>query len=304
MKLFVKWYLAESNRGHKDFQSFALPTELRYQLSVGANLITFSFENQIIFEKIVKSGLTLLLKRKIMERIQVIDAGNTRLKLAVFENNTLLEVHSFEYQMVLLKFLNKNQKIVLSSVIDDTFLAKLKEINPAIFQIHSRLVLPFELKYKTPETLGIDRLCNVAALNFMKSKQNCLCLDIGTCIKFDFLNEQNHYLGGSISPGLRMRFKALASFTAKLPLLEPEFDIELIGNSTNSAILSGVQIGMQEEINGMIERYRHKYGDLMIFITGGDAQYFDFEQKNNIFADENLTLKGIFELYKLNATHA
>ncbi|MBU3660964.1 MAG: type III pantothenate kinase [Flavobacteriales bacterium] len=239
-----------------------------------------------------------------MEKIQVLDAGNTRMKLAVFENDTLLEVIPFENRMELINFLNKNEKIVLSSVVDDSFLSDLSKKTNAIFQIHFNLHLPFHLKYKTPETLGIDRICNVAAMNANQSFGNRLCVDIGTCIKFDFLDEQQNYLGGSISPGLNLRYKALNSFTAKLPLLEPTTSVELIGNSTTSAIQSGVQHGMEAEINGIINRYQQKYGDLKIFITGGDAHYFDFEQKNNIFADENLTLKGIFELYKLNATHA
>lgn len=239
-----------------------------------------------------------------MERIQVLDAGNTRVKLAVFENDTLLEVHPFDNRTALLNFLNKNEKIVLSSVVDDAFLEDLKKKTSDIFHIHAKLILPFELKYKTPDTLGIDRICNVASINSIKSSGNRLCVDIGTCIKFDFIDENQNYLGGSISPGINLRYKALNSFTAKLPLFEPTTSVDLIGNSTITAIQSGVQNGMQAEINGIIYRYQQKFNDLTIFITGGDAHYFDFEQKNNIFADENLTLKGIFELYKLNATHA
>ena len=239
-----------------------------------------------------------------MERIQVLDAGNTRVKLAVFENNTLLSVKYFEDRLALLNFIDKNEKIVLSSVIDASFLEDLKKKTSSVFQIHTNLTLPFGMKYTTPATLGIDRLCNIAALNSLKSTGNRLCVDIGTCIKFDFLDEHQNYLGGAISPGLRLRFKALNSFTAKLPFLEPTTAIDLIGDSTTSAIQSGVQNGMQAEINGIITRYQQEYQDLTIFITGGDAHYFDFEQKSNIFADENLTLKGIFELYKLNATHA
>lgn len=239
-----------------------------------------------------------------MKRIQVLDAGNTRIKLAVFENDTLLKVHFFDDSNSLFDFIDRNTKIVLSSVIDVSFLEELKLKASSIFQIQSNLKLPFGMKYKTPETLGIDRICNVAALIFLKPRGNRLIVDIGTCIKFDFLDEHQNYLGGSISPGLKLRYKALNSFTAKLPLLEPTPMADLIGDSTTTAIQSGVQLGMQAEINGIIKRYVQKYQDLTIFITGGDAHYFDFEQKNNIFADENLTLKGIFELYKLNATHA
>ena len=239
-----------------------------------------------------------------MERIQVLDAGNTRVKLAVFENNTLLEVRYFENRLKLLDFLAENEKIVLSSVVDDAFLIELKKKVCDIFQITLDLQLPFKMKYKTPETLGIDRICNVVAINSFKSSGNRLCVDIGTCIKFDFLDENQNYLGGSISPGINLRFKALNSFTAKLPLLQPTTIVDLIGDSTTRAIQSGVQLGMQAEINGIINSYQQKYEDLTIFITGGDTHYFDFEQKSIIFADENLTLKGIFELYKLNATYA
>lgn len=239
-----------------------------------------------------------------MERIQVLDAGNTRMKLAVFENDTLSELHFFGDQEKLFNFLDKNEKIVVSSVVKAEFLAELSKITTNIIQIHSQLTLPFVLEYKTPNSLGIDRLCNAVAMKAYQVKGASLSVDIGTCIKFDFLSADNKYLGGSISPGLRMRYQALHAFTANLPLLTPSDSINLIGDSTTNAIQSGVQVGMQEEINGMIQRYQQKYDDLSIFITGGDAHYFDFEQKNNIFADENLTLKGIFELYKLNATHA
>jgi len=239
-----------------------------------------------------------------MEKIQVIDAGNTRLKLAVFENDTLQNVHYFDNKTSLLNFLNKNGKIIVSSVIDSSFLIDLKQFATQIFEIDSKTKLPFIMKYKTPDTLGIDRICNIAAINAFKSTGNRLCIDIGTCIKFDFIDDEQNYLGGSISPGLRLRYKALNTFTSKLPLIEPIEQVDIIGNTTTSAIQSGVQNGIEAEIKGVIERYQQKYNDLTIFITGGDAHYFDIEEKNNIFADENLTLKGIFELYKLNATHA
>ena len=239
-----------------------------------------------------------------MNKIQVLDAGNTRIKLAVFENDTLLTVHFFDDRNSLYDFIDGDSKIVLSSVIDASFLEKLKDKASSVFQIDTKIQLPFNLNYKTPETLGFDRICNIAAINFLQPSGNRLCVDIGTCIKFDILDEHQNYLGGSISPGLKLRYKALNSFTAKLPLLEPTNFVSLIGDSTATAIQSGVQLGMQAEINGIINRYQQNYHNLTIFITGGDAHYFDFEQKNNIFADENLTLKGIFELYKLNATHA
>lgn len=243
-------------------------------------------------------------KSEIMTSIYVLDAGNTRFKLALFEEDTLKELRFFEEKESLLKNLKKNDIVVLSSVIESDFLTELEGKVGFVFQIHHDLKLPFSIIYETPNTLGIDRLCNAAALSTQFTKQNRLCIDIGTCIKFDFLNAANEFEGGSISPGLLMRYKALNTFTARLPLLQPTDEIALIGTNTETSIRTGVQLGMHAEMEGMMQRYQSQYEDLKIFVTGGDAHYFDFEQKNSIFADDNLTLKGIFELYKLNATHA
>ncbi|NBR15379.1 MAG: type III pantothenate kinase, partial [Crocinitomicaceae bacterium] len=230
--------------------------------------------------------------------------GNTRFKLALFEEDTLKEIRFFQEKELLFTFLKKDDIVALSSVLENDFLSELEEKVGFVFQIHNDLKLPFLNVYETPNTLGIDRLCNAAAISTQFIGQNRLCIDLGTCIKFDFLNAQNEFVGGSISPGLLMRYKALNTFTARLPLLQPAKHIELIGKNTEESLQTGVQLGMRAEIEGMMELYKEQYQDLKIFVTGGDAHYFDFEQKNSIFADDNLTLKGIFELYKLNATHA
>ncbi len=243
-------------------------------------------------------------KSEIMTSIYVLDAGNTRFKLALFEEDTLKEIRFFQEKELLFTFLKKDDIVALSSVLENDFLSELEEKVGFVFQIHNDLKLPFLNVYETPNTLGIDRLCNAAAISTQFIGQNRLCIDLGTCIKFDFLNAQNEFVGGSISPGLLMRYKALNTFTAKLPLLQPAKNIELIGKNTEESLQTGVQLGMRAEIEGMMELYKEQYQDLKIFVTGGDAHYFDFEQKNSIFADDNLTLKGIFELYKLNATHA
>jgi type III pantothenate kinase len=130
-----------------------------------------------------------------------------------------------------------------------------------------------------------------------------LSIDIGTCIKFDFLSGDNHYLGGSISPGLKMRFLALHQQTANLPLIETNKNPLLIGQTTAESIQSGVQNGIIAEIFGMIGQYEDQFPDLTVYFTGGDLQNFDFPQKNNIFVDENLTIKGISEIYQLNASN-
>jgi type III pantothenate kinase len=128
-----------------------------------------------------------------------------------------------------------------------------------------------------------------------------VAIDLGTCIKFDFVDEKGIFHGGSISPGLNMRLKAMHHFTGKLPLVEPKKGVNYLGRSSEESILAGVIEGMQGELNHFISRYLQDYQGLTFFVTGGDAKFFDFPLKNNIFANENLTLTGLYKIYLLNA---
>jgi type III pantothenate kinase len=231
--------------------------------------------------------------------LYLIDAGNSLIKLGVYKKGEVILVHYFIDLSSLKQQLEPNVPIALSSVLNSDFEQDFKEYENPIFWINHEVKLPFKIKYLSPASLGIDRICNVAAIVNTNQFTNRLIIDVGTCIKFDFLNDKNEYEGGSISPGLKLRYKALNLFTDKLPLIDTSDKVNLIGNSTESSIQSGVQNGI--EINGLISKYREKYNDLSIYITGGDAHYFDLVQKNGIFADEILTLKGILEIYLLNA---
>lgn len=232
--------------------------------------------------------------------LYLIDAGNSFIKFGVYKKGEVILVHYFIDLSSLKQQLEPNIPIAISSVLNSDFEQDFKKYENPIFWINHEVKLPFKIKYLSPTTLGIDRICNVAAIFNTNQFTNRLIIDIGTCIKFDFLNDKNEYEGGSISPGLKLRYKALNLFTDKLPLIETSDKVNLIGNSTESSIQSGVQNGIESEINGLISKYREKYNDLSIYITGGDAHYFDLVQKNGIFADEILTLKGILEIYLLN----
>lgn len=236
-----------------------------------------------------------------MDSVYIVDAGNTALKLAHFVQDKLISTAIFPTLESLAQNIPPSSKIGLASVKSDAFNADFKKIFPRTFLLNTQMKLPFTMDYETPETLGIDRLCNAAALFQRFPEQNALCVDVGTCIKFDLVNAQKQYAGGSISPGLRLRYASLHQFTAKLPLLETSETFSLIGKNTSDAIRNGVQFGILGELHYMIESYEAKYPDLTIIMTGGDAHYFDFGQKNNIFADENFTLRGIYELYTFNA---
>ena len=232
--------------------------------------------------------------------LYLIDAGNSRIKLGVCIKGEIVSLSSFNSLALLKQELEPHVPIALSSVLNSNFKEDFTNVLNPVFWVSHQVKLPFKINYLTPSTLGIDRICNVAAISKTNQFTNRLIIDIGTCIKFDFLNDKNEYEGGSISPGLKLRYKALNLFTDKLPLIETSEKVNLVGNSTESSIQSGVQNGIESEITGLISKYREKHQDLNIYITGGDAHYFDLVQKNDIFADEILTLKGILEIYLLN----
>jgi type III pantothenate kinase len=232
-----------------------------------------------------------------------LDFGNTDLKVAFFEKGQLLETKRFQHLDELIGSVPADFPVAVSSVREKSIEERLSFNFKKLVFIHSNLKLPFVNDYATPATLGIDRLCNAAALSKKEGRGAKLSIDIGTCIKFDFLSGDNHYLGGSISPGLKMRFLALHQQTANLPLIETNKNPLLIGQTTAESIQSGVQNGILAEVFGMIGQYEDQFPDLTVYFTGGDLQNFDFPQKNNIFVDENLTIKGISEIYQLNASN-
>jgi type III pantothenate kinase len=236
------------------------------------------------------------------EQTFVLDAGNTSVKIGLFENGDLKSVQRIAMNdtsswLEIHEIIPKNAVVVLCSVASDEFNSFVHSLTTNITVIGSKTILPFQNTYQTPETLGMDRLCNAVAIHSMKKTKNAVAIDLGTCIKFDLV-EGNQYSGGSISPGIDLRYKALHDYTAKLPLIYEREQASIIGKSTVSSMAAGVIQGIDAEINGMMNKYRLTFGDdLTFFVTGGDADFFDFEGKNDIFADPNLTLKGVYQIY-------
>jgi len=236
----------------------------------------------------------------------ILDFGNTYQKCAVFENDDIIAYKRFENIQLhdLKEFVSKYSGIksaILSSVIHhkEEIINFLKESYYFIV-LESKTPIPIKNLYKTPSTLGKDRLSAAIGAAAMFPKQNVLSIDTGTAIKFDFVNNKGEYLGGSIAPGLYLRFKALHTFTDKLPLIPYNEEHPLLGKDTQESILSGVMNGGIAEINGMIEEYKSRYKDLKIVLTGGESIYFEKSIKSNIFADSNLVIKGLNEILKFN----
>ena len=230
----------------------------------------------------------------------VVDAGNTNIKICQVIGS---EIEPMEVISTLDEALVrvKGQHLVLTSVLDAATKDKLQEECKSVYEINHEHKLPYDSAYQSMNTVGIDRLCNVAGVLKYAKNKNGLSIDIGTCIKFDFITADKVYKGGSIAPGIRLRFQSLNDYTSNLPLLNETGHSTLIGNNTEKSMISGVLNGMNSEITGMIARYEAEYGPIDIYLTGGDALYFDIPQKNNIFAVKNLTILGAVEIYNLNA---
>lgn len=229
----------------------------------------------------------------------VVDIGNTRVKIGIFDQHKPVKTHVFNsikdfIQSANFKDFEINNAIVCSVV--DNINPLIEEISSFYETILFKADTPIPLKnlYTSQATLGSDRLAaSIGAFTSFPNK-NVLVIDAGTCLKYNFTNQNNEYLGGAISPGLQMRFKALNNYTARLPLLQADKDFfKLIGTNTNESILAGVQTAMIKEIDGFIDDYKSNYDNLTVVLTGGDADFFEKRLKNSIFADPFLILKGL-----------
>ncbi len=230
----------------------------------------------------------------------IIDVGNTLIKLAVFDKNLLIsKTTSFQEDFMddFQNISNKNKNInnvIISSVgtISKEDILKIKKKYKTLL-LSNKTIVPFINKYKTPETLGVDRIALVSSAAIQYPNKNVLIIDVGSCITYDFLNVNNEYIGGAISPGLELRYKSLNDYTDKLPLLVPITTNNLIGNTTDSSIHIGVIQGVVNEIKGFISSYKEEYEEFTIILTGGGSQYLVDSLKNDIFANSNFLLEGL-----------
>jgi type III pantothenate kinase len=240
-----------------------------------------------------------------MQTTLCFDFGNTRLKCAVFNEANLKEVIVLENDDVatIQQIIQQHNatKSILSSVIKhnvdiETILASSTKFH----KLNHASKLPITTPVGKPETIGADRLAICSAAVHLYPNQHNLAIGLGTCITFNFINKFHEFLGGSISPGMQMRFRAMHEQTALLPMVEATHDFPLIGYDTKTNLLSGVLLGMAKEIDGIIEAYAEKYSNFNVLITGGDMAFFVAHLKNKIFADPYLIFKGLYAISELN----
>ncbi len=235
----------------------------------------------------------------------IIDTGNTRTKLAIFNNDeltSLLKVKTTKIFKKIKSLFDNNtiQYSIISSVAktDDKVIKFLKK-HTFLIELNSETKIPFTNLYKTPKTLGVDRIALMAAAQNKYPNINTLVIDAGTCITYDFLNSNNHYYGGAIAPGIKMKYKAMHKFTANLPLLKPKATVK-VGNSTKNAMHQGVINGTVLEIEGVINQYKKNNDNLTVVLTGGDTIFLAKLLKSSIFANQNFLLEGLNHILNYN----
>ena len=241
------------------------------------------------------------------KKVLCIDFGNTRQKAALFIDDVLTHTIYFDERDVAGSLFEavsfyKPTHSILSSVINhspdvEALLAKTTQFHLLNTKTSK---LPITTPVGKPETIGADRLALCSAAVTINPNQNNLIIGLGTAITYNFTNVKNEFLGGGISPGMYMRMRALNDFTAKLPIVQPEWNVPLVGYDTKTNIQSGVVLGIAHEIDGFVERYRQKYNAFNVLLTGGDAVHLATHLKSKIFADTELLFKGLYAISQIN----
>lgn len=232
-----------------------------------------------------------------------VDSGNTYAKIGWFDGDKLIR---FQTRLVWPELINEIRlsapdNIVFSSVSNrvNDFKDALERDIP-VLDLSPDTALPISKNYKTPETLGADRIAAAVGAQGLYPDEDLLIIDMGTCITYDLLDRKGSFEGGLISPGVKMRFNALHTFTRRLPQLQPVANPVFIGKSTREAIESGVMNGVLAEIEGIIERYRHIYPALRVVLCGGDTPFFESSLKPTIFVVPELVLIGLNRILRYN----
>jgi len=237
----------------------------------------------------------------------IIDTGNTRTKIAVFKLDSLIHLEKIKTKKILLEV----KKIVKRYTINKAIVSSVAKFSTEIslflskndikvINLNAKTKIPFKNLYKTPETLGVDRIALMASAQKNYPNKNVLVIDAGTCITYDLINTNKEYFGGAIAPGVKMKYEALHQFTANLPLLKPKANTQ-IGNSTKNAIHQGVINGTILEIEGIINQYQNNNDNLTIVLTGGDTFFLAKLLKSSIFANPNFLLEGLNYILNYNS---
>ena len=229
----------------------------------------------------------------------IVDIGNNSTKYYLFNGNQIV-LHSRRENGshgILGEWYKEFgiDKVIVSSVVDlDTeYKDAFNSLGCPVLWFNNSTPVPLIVDYGTPGTLGSDRLAAATGAWYEAPERNMLVIDCGTAITIDFVDRNGHFRGGNIAPGIKMRLLALHDYTSRLPLVEKEGELPTLGHNTETAIRSGVIRGVCHEIEGYIDEFKEKYGDVLVFLTGGDEKTLKNNIKSRIFADKYLVAKGL-----------
>ncbi len=234
-----------------------------------------------------------------------LDFGNTRQKCALFLNDNIVETFVFSEKVLeelqnIIQIHQPQYSILSSVILHDVEIKKILRAQTNFHLLNHQSHLPITTPVGKPETIGADRLALCSAAADMYNKNHKLVIGLGSCITFNFVNKFNEFLGGSISPGMMMRFKAMNDYTAMLPIIKAEHQFPLLGYDTKTNLLSGVLYGLSKEIDGIADLYIEKYNNIKFILTGGDAEFFFQHLKNNFKYEPNLLFIGLLAISKRN----
>jgi len=237
----------------------------------------------------------------------IIDVGNTNGKIAVFNHNKIIEVATIKTSNTInrINIFTQKYNSINRAIISNVSTSDNQEIKEnlsleSIYFLSENLKLPFINLYKSKETLGSDRIALASAVIKNYPNSNVLVIDAGTCITMDFIDKNGNYHGGSISPGIDMRYSSLSNYTSNLPKLEKTYPSNIIGSSTEESIHSGIVNGVVFEIRESISEYQRKYKDIKVILAGGDSVFLSKPLKISIFANQNFLLEGLNFILNLN----
>jgi type III pantothenate kinase len=240
----------------------------------------------------------------------VLDLGNRFGKIAVCEGSAIIEAAVYDRITIreITYFHTRYTGMkgaIISSVINDSreIIDYLGSLFTTCIELNHHTPIPLVNRYRTPETLGYDRIAAAVGAYTIFPGKTVLVIDAGTAITYDIVTATGEYLGGNISPGLEIRFKSLNKYTNRLPYLErPDEKPVLVGSSTKEAIQAGIVNGLLFEIDGFIEAIGQDHPKLKVVLTGGDAKYFEGKLKSSIFVDHHLNLIGLNRILEHNAS--
>ena len=237
----------------------------------------------------------------------ILDIGNSFAKVAFFENGEIhkwqrMDIDAVEHFVRQEELINHCRQCIVSATIDlpQALVDALYGRGMVVVLLGAKTPLPFVNDYKTPHTLGTDRMAAVAGAMKLLPGENVLVVDVGSCVTYDVLTKESHYIGGNIAPGLKMRFSAMHEHTARLPLVEAEGELPQLGCDTVTAMRAGALKGVQFEIEGYIRYLNRKFGDIKVILTGGDSDFFKDLLTEDVVHDAHLVLRGLDFILQYN----